>query len=458
VDSLWQYSIEEIEMKKLLLLLFSILFSFNSYGEEVELDFSLDTFCDQSPRAQLRNGLFYLPNQQKPYSGENLCVYLSNGQYFSKGEIKKGLREGDWNYWKENGQREKVEYYKDGTISGGIAIHYYSDDSIMRETGYIGDEIDEWGIPQTYHGKDTFWFANGQKRNEYYFNNNIPDGKWTNWFENGQQSGEGNFKDGTGTNIVYFENGQISYSANFKDGVGFYSGFHKNGQIKYKNHFKDGKRHGKNYSWNWEGQLYYETTYEYGELVSEIDYEAEKLAEEKTKEAQKLAQEAAEKMKIAKAKEAEEKAREAPEKKKIAEAKAKDAETKRITEEAKAKDAEKLAKEAAEKKKIAEAKAKEAEEKAILQSAWISNIAAEVRSNWRFSGENPDWFVKVLVTQNKEGEVLNVEFGENNVGNSDIAKAFKNSVERAVYKAIPLPIAPDVSVWDKDIMFIFSAD
>ncbi len=92
----------------------------------------------------------------------------------------------------------------------------------------------------------------------------------------------------------------------------------------------------------------------------------------------------------------------------------------------------------------------------ILQSAWINNIAAEVRSNWRFSGENPDWFVKVLVTQNKEGEVLNISFGENNVGNSDIGKAFLNSVERAVYKSIPLPIAPDVSVWDKNIMFTFT--
>ncbi len=80
-------------MKKLLLLLFSILISFNSYGE-VELDFSLDTFCDQSPKVQVRDGLFYLPNQQKPYSGENLCVYLSNGQYYSQGEMKKGLRHG----------------------------------------------------------------------------------------------------------------------------------------------------------------------------------------------------------------------------------------------------------------------------------------------------------------------------------------------------------------------------
>ena len=106
-------------MKKLLILLFSLLISFNSYGE-VELDFSSDTFCDQSPKAQVRDGLFYLPNQQKPYSGENLCVYLSNGQYYSRGEIKKGMREGKWEYWHENGQIEAEENYKYGLVLVGV--------------------------------------------------------------------------------------------------------------------------------------------------------------------------------------------------------------------------------------------------------------------------------------------------------------------------------------------------
>jgi hypothetical protein len=93
---------------------------------------------------------------------------------------------------------------------------------------------------------------------------------------------------------------------------------------------------------------------------------------------------------------------------------------------------------------------------AKLQSAWIRNIAAEVKSVWNFPGAEDGWFVEVLVTQNKEGKVLNVKFGEDNVGNSSHAKAFLNSVERAIYKATPLPIAPDVSVWQKDILFTFT--
>ena len=94
-------------------------------------------------------------------------------------------------------------------------------------------------------------------------------------------------------------------------------------------------------------------------------------------------------------------------------------------------------------------------QKAKLQSAWIRNIAAEVKSVWNFPGAEDGWFVKVLITQNREGKVLNVKFGENNVGNSSEAKAFIDSVERAIYKSSPLPIAPDASVWDSNIRFTF---
>ena len=91
----------------------------------------------------------------------------------------------------------------------------------------------------------------------------------------------------------------------------------------------------------------------------------------------------------------------------------------------------------------------------ILQTAWIHNIAAKVKSVWNFPGAEDGWFVEVLVTQDREGKVLNVKSGDNNVGNSVIAKRFIDSVERAVYKSSPLPISPDASVWDKDIMFTF---
>ena len=104
-------------MKKLLVLFFSLLISFNSYGE-AELDFSFDSFCNESPKVQIRNNLYYLPNKDKPYSGENICVYLSNGQYQTLGKIKKGMKDGDWIFWYENGQIAAEGEFKDGMEYG----------------------------------------------------------------------------------------------------------------------------------------------------------------------------------------------------------------------------------------------------------------------------------------------------------------------------------------------------
>ena len=42
----------------------------------LDLDFwSSESFCYKSPKVQTRNGVFYLPNQQEPFTEENLCVY-----------------------------------------------------------------------------------------------------------------------------------------------------------------------------------------------------------------------------------------------------------------------------------------------------------------------------------------------------------------------------------------------
>jgi len=398
-------------MKKLLLLLFSLILSFNSYGKEVELDFSSDTFCDKSPKAQLREDdekgyLFYLPNQEKPYSGENLCVYLSNGQYYSRGEIKNGLREGKWEYWHENGQKKE-------------------------ERNYI----------------------------------------------NGWERGEG------GSVIVRYDNGQKRYEWNDN---------------------KDGKLDGKSISWNKDGQITSEKNYKDGELVSEINHKAEreakakaklaeareKLAEEKAREAEILAQEAAKELKEAeeKAREAEILAQEIAKKFKVKEAedkleeiKAKDVlkEAEKLAEE-KARETEILAQEVAkqvkkaeEKRKTEEAKVKEAEEKRkleeerllviedqlnTLKSAYVSNIAARVRSFWRFQGAEDDWTAEVYIVQDRDGTVVAVDVRNSNVGDSQKAKVFKDSIRRAVYKASPLPSAPDEVVFDKELVIKFSVN
>ena len=63
-------------MKKLLILLFSILISFNSYAlKDGELYFPPDKFCDQSTKIHYDHPFLYLEGQTKPYSGKIISYW-----------------------------------------------------------------------------------------------------------------------------------------------------------------------------------------------------------------------------------------------------------------------------------------------------------------------------------------------------------------------------------------------
>ena len=93
-----------------------------------------------------------------------------------------------------------------------------------------------------------------------------------------------------------------------------------------------------------------------------------------------------------------------------------------------------------------------------LQSAWLNNISARVKSMWRYQGAQDDWTAEVYVVQDRDGTVVAVDVRNANVDDSNKAKVFKDSIRRAVYKASPLPIAPEESIFDKELFFKFSVN
>jgi len=93
-----------------------------------------------------------------------------------------------------------------------------------------------------------------------------------------------------------------------------------------------------------------------------------------------------------------------------------------------------------------------------LQNAYINNIAARVKTFWRYQSAESHWTAEVYVVQDRDGNVRAVDVKNANVGNSKLAKSFMDSIERAVNKASPLPGAPDEAVFDKELYFIFSVN
>ena len=96
------------------------------------------------------------------------------------------------------------------------------------------------------------------------------------------------------------------------------------------------------------------------------------------------------------------------------------------------------------------------EQQKLLQSTWVNNISARVKTFWRYQGAEDDWWCNVYVSQKRNGEVKAVDVGKcHNMGDTSRAQTFKNSLKRSVYKSSPLPSAPDDSVFEEEIMFTF---
>ena len=205
------------------------------------------------------------------------------------------------------------------------------------------------------------------------------------------------------------------------------------------------------------------------ELAEAAALEAEEkkqLADEERKETEAKAAEAE-----VKAQEAEAKAREAEEQEELA--KQHTEEAKQLTEE------ERKKKEQLEQQRAVEAQAfvKDQEERDLIQeiqaeedldrmleiedqfsklkNSYIGLIAARVKKEWRYMGAEDDWGCNVYIIQDENGYVEAVNVQDCTIDDSDKAVSFKNSIERAVYKASPLPMAPDKNVFDTQIMIFF---
>jgi len=94
----------------------------------------------------------------------------------------------------------------------------------------------------------------------------------------------------------------------------------------------------------------------------------------------------------------------------------------------------------------------------MLQNAYINNIAARIKTFWRYQSAEDDWTAEVYVVQDRDGNVKAVDVKNANVGNSSLGKSFMDSIERAVNKASPFPRAPDDAVFDSEIYLFFSVN
>jgi antitoxin component YwqK of YwqJK toxin-antitoxin module len=93
-------------MKKILIIAYTSLFCLLTLSCSKEIEMS---------KLENRHGVFYEPNQEKPYTGKVL-EYYDNGQKKVEGTFKDGKREGFSIFWDKNGQKQVEENFKDDKI------------------------------------------------------------------------------------------------------------------------------------------------------------------------------------------------------------------------------------------------------------------------------------------------------------------------------------------------------
>ena len=99
----------------------------------------------------------------------------------------------------------------------------------------------------------------------------------------------------------------------------------------------------------------------------------------------------------------------------------------------------------------------------ISRNTWVESVITKINTYWRYSGARSDWSCYVFITQDKDGNVNTVDVdncGDSimNIDENPKLNSFKNSIERAVYKASPFPLAPSEDAFSEQIIFEFRVD
>lgn len=128
------------------------------------------------------------------------------------------------------------------------------------ETGAIYIEID---YDMGQKGKQTVYYGNGNKREEFDHKNNKKHGLWTYWYETGQKREEIFYREGKyhGENKYWRRDGTISSRKSYKDGLahGNHTIYYNHGAKFMVSTYKGGKQIGKTLRYDTDGKLIEDT-------------------------------------------------------------------------------------------------------------------------------------------------------------------------------------------------------
>ena len=105
------------------------------------------------------NGIYYLKNTNKVYSGKFFTLFR-DGVKKNEGTLKDGKLNGVYTFWYESGEKKGEVSFKNGKENGRNTLWYRNGQKL--EEGIYNDG--------KRYGKRVFWNSNGTKKKEVNYN------------------------------------------------------------------------------------------------------------------------------------------------------------------------------------------------------------------------------------------------------------------------------------------------
>ena len=181
--------------------------------------------------------------------------WFANGRRFQQITYRDGVIDGELLQWNNTPKLVKRDTYREGRRIAP-KVEYFTGSQKKSEGVYLHAKIvvktpDDWWNAKfaayTREGKDekhgpwTTWHANGQKKQQGEYKNNLPVGNGVWWYENGQKRLQGSFKKGKkdGRWVWWYENGQKRSQGEYTNGhpVGRWAWWKVDGKVAQSANF-----------------------------------------------------------------------------------------------------------------------------------------------------------------------------------------------------------------------------
>ena len=115
----------KLEKNILYLLFFFIIFILIFFGAVKS-----KTICDDLD-GKKRNGVLFLKETNKPYTGRSLCIWDINNTVWYEGKYRDGLKDGLWTFYNTDSTKKSEINYQNGKMNG-VRLIYDSNNQIMK--------------------------------------------------------------------------------------------------------------------------------------------------------------------------------------------------------------------------------------------------------------------------------------------------------------------------------------